>query len=198
MPSRRVVVLAWAARDELGGSDCEQVRDAVLAQPAATVTSLAYVVVGVLLAWWWRGLPAGARGAPLGYAALLGLTGLGSIAYHGPQPAGAGAMHDLPIVALLMLAVGVPVVRSLRGRQVLAIGSRGPRVVAGLAAIVAGVAYLAGRTGSPLCEPESLLQPHGLWHVASAVTLAAWGAALWPPGASRPSEPPRPRGRGPA
>lgn len=167
--------------DELGGADCERIGDAVLAQPAATVTSIAYVVTGGLLAWWWRSLPQGARGSALGYAAMLALTGVGSIAYHGPQPTGAGLMHDLPIVGLLALAVGVPLFRWARRRPVLAAGARLPLVVAGLAASVAGAAYLAGRTGSPLCEPDSLAQPHALWHVASAVALAAWGAALWPP-----------------
>lgn len=35
-------------------------------------------------------------------------------------------------------------------------------------------AYLAGRTGSRLCRPDSLLQAHALWHVCSAVAVAAW------------------------
>jgi hypothetical protein len=39
---------------------------------------------------------------------------------------------------------------------------------------VAAVAWLAGRTGSPLCDPGSPLQFHALWHLLSAYVVAAW------------------------
>jgi hypothetical protein len=41
---------------------------------------------------------------------------------------------------------------------------------------VAITAYLLGPTGAPLCRPDSLLQPHALWHLLTAVAMAAWGA----------------------
>lgn len=43
-------------------------------------------------------------------------------------------------------------------------------------AVLAGavVAYLLGRTGSPICEPGSGAQLHGLWHVLTALALALW------------------------
>jgi hypothetical protein len=40
--------------------------------------------------------------------------------------------------------------------------------------LAAGLAGLAGRTGSPLCRPHSLLQGHALWHVLTAVALLQW------------------------
>jgi hypothetical protein len=44
-----------------------------------------------------------------------------------------------------------------------------------LAALAVGMtAYLLGRTGGPLCRPDSLLQPHALWHLLTAVAMAAW------------------------
>jgi hypothetical protein len=44
-----------------------------------------------------------------------------------------------------------------------------------LAALAVGVTvYLLGRTGGPLCRPDSLLQPHALWHLLTAVAMAAW------------------------
>ena len=44
-----------------------------------------------------------------------------------------------------------------------------------LAALAIGVtAYLLGRTGAPLCRPDSLLQPHALWHLLTAVAMAVW------------------------
>jgi hypothetical protein len=31
-----------------------------------------------------------------------------------------------------------------------------------------------GATGGPLCDPESLFQPHAVWHLGSAVAVAWW------------------------
>jgi hypothetical protein len=44
-------------------------------------------------------------------------------------------------------------------------------------------AYAAGRSGSPLCRPDSLWQYHGAWHVLSAAAAgwAAWAMAPGPP-----------------
>jgi hypothetical protein len=39
---------------------------------------------------------------------------------------------------------------------------------------LAGAAVVAGRTGSPLCHPDSLLQGHAVWHVLAAATLLGW------------------------
>lgn len=39
------------------------------------------------------------------------------------------------------------------------------------AAVVGATTHLLGRTGGPLCRPESMLQPHALWHVTTAATV---------------------------
>ena len=39
--------------------------------------------------------------------------------------------------------------------------------------LVAAVAWWLGRSASPLCDPDSLLQPHALWHLLVAAGLAA-------------------------
>jgi hypothetical protein len=53
---------------------------------------------------------------------------------------------------------------------------------AGLVASVAGAAAWAlGRTGGPLCDPDSPLQGHAAWHLLSAAALAAWGLAALEP-----------------
>jgi hypothetical protein len=44
--------------------------------------------------------------------------------------------------------------------------------------------YWAGRTGSPLCRPASMFQPHAAWHALSAIALGlavAGCAARRPP-----------------
>ena len=41
-------------------------------------------------------------------------------------------------------------------------------------AAVSAVVWLAGTAASPLCDERSLLQPHGAWHLLSALLLLAW------------------------
>jgi len=60
------------------------------------------------------------------------------------------------------------------------------RVGAALGVLVlAEVANALGRTGAPLCRPDSLLQLHALWHVLSAVAFGVWSLVLFEPGETR-------------
>ena len=75
-------------------------------------------------------------------------------------------MHDGSIL-LVLGVVGARMAQRLRRREPVA-----PRAaVAALAA--GGVAWVLGRTDGPLCDPDSLLQPHALWHALAAVAAAA-------------------------
>lgn len=162
----------------LGTSDCEALSSGLLAQPVAALSSLAFVGAA---GWLAARLPAGGSGrAAAGtYAGLVGLVGVGSFAFHGPQGLGAEALHDVTIGLALGLAAGVPLSRWGRRRRILRPGG-GRTARVGAAALTAGLAaYGVGRTGGPLCRPDSLLQPHAAWHVLAAVALAAWGSALW-------------------
>ena len=149
-----------------GLSDCERMGAAGLAQPVLALTSLAYAAAGIAVlcgAIRGRGLLAGAAGA-----ALLAV-GFGSFVYHGPQPPWAGPAHDWPIVAVgAVCAVGLA--RSVRGER------RSVWIAAAGVFALGLAAYAAGRSGSPLCRPDSLWQYHGAWHVLSgtAAALAAW------------------------
>ena len=153
----------------IGQSDCERIMDAALAQPVLTLTSIAYIAAGLTVA-----VCAGRAGAPLSAAvgAALVAVGAGSLAYHGPQPSWAAPAHDWPIVALGVMCV-VGLVRSGIRRE----WSRWavPAAIFALGLVV----YVAGRSGSPLCRPESLWQFHGAWHVlsAAAAATAAWAMA---------------------
>jgi glycerol-3-phosphate O-acyltransferase/dihydroxyacetone phosphate acyltransferase len=40
--------------------------------------------------------------------------------------------------------------------------------------VAAAVTWAAGTSASPLCDAESWLQPHGLWHVLSALVALGW------------------------
>ena len=52
---------------------------------------------------------------------------------------------------------------------------------AAVTSLLLGVAVFAvSRTGGPLCEPTSLIQGHGLWHVLSAAALGFWALGALP------------------
>ncbi len=159
-----------AASAGFGHSDCERIVGGALAQPVLAVTSLAYIAVGVAVLWW-----AVRVRTPLAAAAGLALVavGAGSFAFHGPQPSWAGLAHDWPIVAVgVVYAAGLA--RSGRRREWSAWAAPAGVFALGLAA------YAAGRSGSPLCRPDSLWQYHGAWHVLSAAA-AGWAARAMRP-----------------
>lgn len=90
---------------QIGESDCEALSGGALVQPANALSSLSYVAAGltvlVVALRHRRWVP-----ASVAYAVALISTGLGSVAFHGPQPTGAGPMHDVPIVwTLAVIAV---------------------------------------------------------------------------------------------
>ena len=154
-----------------GHSDCERIVGAALAQPVLAVTSLAYVAAGMAVLCWAMRVR-----APLAGAAGVALVavGAGSFAYHGPQPSWAELAHDWPIVAAgAVYAAGLA--RSRRRQRRSAWATAAGIFALGLAA------YAAGRSGSPLCRPDSLWQYHGAWHVLSAAA-AGWAARAMAPG----------------
>ena len=154
----------------LGHSDCERILGAALAQPVLAVTSLAYVAAGMAVLCWarrWRAPLAGAAGV------TLVAVGAGSFAFHGPQPSWAEPAHDWPIVAVGAVYAAVLARNTRPGWR--SLWARAAGVFAlGLAA------YAAGRSGSPLCRPDSLWQFHGAWHVLSAAAAVLAARAMTP------------------
>ena len=206
----------------IGETDCEKLGSGFLAQPVNALTSIAYCVVGVVVivlalrrARW--------RARTIIFGGCLIAAGIGSVLFHGPQPAGSRFFHDVPIVLIVLLmalhnlslippgftrvaaafatltvltagvsllwpdaasvatglfgiaAVVTEVIvyrRGLRGGD----QSRQRRlymVIVGVAA-VAGSMWILGRTDGPVCDPDSLIQLHGLWHIISAVAFGLW------------------------
>jgi hypothetical protein len=211
-----------AVLTELGETDCETLGDGWLAQPVNALSSLAYSLIGIVIAVSvFRSHRE--RGAPLVYAACLLAVGLGSVAFHGPQLSGSQLMHDLPILltVLFMLNHDRVILRPDSGRELvtfagvafgavvlavaipavvapLTIGVAGAVVVAevvisrrhlrqvdisrqrrgsaaiAVVAVVGGASWVLGRSNSPLCEPDSWYQLHGLWHMLSALVFGLW------------------------
>jgi hypothetical protein len=167
-------MLVLTATATFGHSDCERIVDGALAQPVLAITSLAYVAAGIAVLCWTLRLR-----APLTSTAgvVLVAVGVGSFAFHGPQPGWAQPAHDWPIIAAAVVyAVGF--VRSRQRRRIWA---------AAAGVFVLGIAaYAAGRTGSPLCRPDSLWQYHGAWHVLSAAAAVCGARAMTPDNETRP------------
>jgi ceramidase len=86
------------------GPECEAYRNAVIGQPANTLSSAAFLVVG---GWCWvRARASGTRRLELAlFGAATILVGLGSIAFHGPHPSWAQWAHDTSIAWLLLLVI---------------------------------------------------------------------------------------------
>lgn len=150
----------------LGASDCEHLGEGFLAQPVNALSSLAFVAAGLWI------LSRGNRRAPTAFGWVVVATGVGSFLFHGPQPSWARPAHDGTAIAT---AVGGML---LAGAEVRRLGARGfLREQSGALLLFGGAlaAYAAGRTGSPLCDPDSPLQAHGAWHVLIAASLATFG-----------------------
>lgn len=162
---------------QIGGSDCEVIGNGLLAQPVNALTSAVYIATG--LAVWWR-MPAEQRWRAGGlYSLLLVLVGVGSVLYHGPQLPGSQQAHDLPIAGLFVVMGVVLLVRWRRGQALLPGASGGRFIALAVVGAVGLLAYATGRTGSVLCDPESLLQPHGLWHICGAIAFGIVGDMLF-------------------
>jgi hypothetical protein len=84
----------------VAASDCEEIRDGWISQPANTLSSLAYVVAGGLLVRQGEGRsqPLARRTQLYGWSVVA--VGLGSAAYHGPGGRWSRRAHDTALVAL--------------------------------------------------------------------------------------------------
>ncbi|REK24568.1 MAG: hypothetical protein DWQ40_01510 [Actinobacteria bacterium] len=177
-------------------SDCELITSTFLGQPVNTLTTIAFVAAGLIVA----------RRPRLRWVGIaLIATGVGSFLFHGPMPPGSQWAHDVTLDWLLLIIAGlgspwerltrlpgfaliglllwaVPgaadllaVVLTAAGVVIHLFWHRSPRTITAL--LVLGGLAVFGRLGStngPFCDPESLLQPHGLWHLGAAVVVAWW------------------------
>jgi hypothetical protein len=191
-------------------ADCETIGAGFLGQPVNTLTTLAFVVAGLVLI----GLRPDRRWVGLGLVA----TGVGSFLFHGPMPPGAEWAHDVSLAWLIAIVAGIgsrwerlthlptllamavvfaivpvvadPVAIVLAAAAALTIlgRDRSRPVLAPLLLLAAVAVYgRLGAAGGPLCDPGSVLQPHGVWHVGSAL------AGTWLAVAYSGSAPPAPR-----
>jgi heme A synthase len=156
----------------MGASDCERIGQGLLAQPVNALTSLAFVVAGLWIVYRALGSPKGRARMVLFGTAVVSV-GVGSVLYHGPQPAAAQFMHDGTIAIVVTGVAALELTRSRRGIQ----RDRDGYLLALAALLLGAVAFTLGRTNSPLCSPGAVPQLHGLWHVLAALALGAYARA---------------------
>jgi hypothetical protein len=175
--------------------DCEAVVHTVFGQPVNSTTTLVFVIAGVViiqrsdLLW-------------VGIASIA--TGVGSFLFHGPMPAFSQWVHDATLVWLLLVVVAhgrpwerwahlpglviiaatvaipgtadpVGAVLAAVTTATLVLGDRSFATLGPIALlIVVAIVGRLGTTGGPLCHPDSVWQPHGLWHIGAAVAVTWW------------------------
>ena len=107
------------------------------------------------------------------YATCLAAAGLGLAAINGASDPFAGSLAAGAVVG----EIATMSAERRNPRPALPSGAIARGV--GLTAIVfGGIAFLLGRSGSPLCRPESVFQWHALWHVLVAGALLAYAYAI--------------------
>jgi hypothetical protein len=169
----------------LGAGDCERLHDGLIAQPVNTASALAYVAVGAWLATraLGPGVPPDRR--QLGFGLAVAAAGVGSVDFHGPGSPAARWLHDGGLYLVVGMVAWHEVARRARRTPTigpswtgLAPGRRGAYLTALIATAAGAACWWAGRTASPWCDPDRLLQPHAAWHLLGAAALAAWGWAV--------------------
>lgn len=177
-------------------ADCELIRSGFLGQPVNTITTLVLVAAGLLvlrrprLRWVGTALVATGIGSFLFHGPMTSGSEWAhdvTLAWLILVIAGAGEAWErwsrLPgLLALAVLfalvpeiadplAVGLTVVA-----VVLVLRRNRSRATLLALSLIAGTAIIGrlGATGGPLCDPVSLLQTHGLWHIGAAIGVAWW------------------------
>jgi hypothetical protein len=93
------------------------------------------------------------------------------------------AVSKTPALIVLGAVFGVfpviadPVAVLLTGFAVVSLLARNRSITTGGPLALVSTAAVYGRfgaTGGPLCDPEALFQPHGVWHVLAAVAVGWW------------------------
>ena len=174
--------------------DCEAIGFGLLGQPVNALSSLALVVAGLVVLgrdrWVASALAATGVGSFLFHGPLapggewihdvtlawlivvvglksrgwehrfgaIGLAGIAPFFYVAPSLAD-------PLTVVLVVATLLLLVSENRRFDTL-----GPIALLAISAIVGRL----GSTGGPWCNPDSVLQTHGLWHVGAAVAVGWW------------------------
>jgi hypothetical protein len=179
--------------------DCETIGPGLLGQPLNAISSLALAIAGIWLlgriADRWIGLGLIATG--VGSFLFHGPLAPGGVWVHDVTLAWLLAvilvelrrwptrihLFGLGLMALVFWllpssadVIMVAVVLAIVGALVTGRRTRATWTQLGALATVAIIGRL-GATGGPICDPDSVLQPHALWHLGAAGVVAWWATS---------------------
>lgn len=111
------------------------------------------------------------------FGVLLGVCGVVLAIW----PDSSNALDSVLVVGAVIAEVSVARspkrLAAARGR----VPEPGVWILGGAVLAVGAVLNALGRTDAPLCEPDSLVQLHGVWHVLTAAVLWMYGARVLEP-----------------
>jgi len=176
--------------------DCETIGPGLLGQPVNSVTSLALVVAGAVVLsrsrdlWMSTALVATGIGSFLFHGPLapggewihdVTLAWLIAVvvvrAAERPESWAPMALMTIGVIFLAAPSLARPITGALTLVAIIAAVRGGPRRVTLPPLGLLGASAIVGRMGAtdkPWCDPESVLQTHGLWHVGAATAVAWW------------------------
>lgn len=179
-----------ALLDQIGETDCETIGEGLLAQPANAISSGAYVLLGIWLVIRAIRNASTERPTAIAYGVALGAVGIGSIAFHGPMPAGARLVHDLTIAAVfaVIAARGIGQLRNWTQAETIAAAAAitgvvgvvmaiSPEVGIGLSGVVGLTALLLEFSIYRSGRRDSMSTSHRRWLIAAFAFLALAGLA---------------------
>lgn len=174
--------------------DCERIVDGWLDQPVNALTSLAFIIAGLVVVMRHRGRRDTMPGATGTLGGVMILTGIGSTAFHAWSGRVATWLHDASLTSLLVLIVAIEISRRIRlgpfhtpwwvigaaSATVALWPTTGPGLAVGLALAAAGLATAPphwSRPSSPAAaEPGrvgQLILPGGALAIGAVVFLSS-------------------------
>lgn len=107
----------------IGESDCETIGVGVLAQPVNAITSATYIAIGLWLVAGALRRGTSERATGVAFGLVVTSIGIGSVAFHGPQPPGSRLVHDLSLAAVFTLIAARGLARILGWSEKAALGT---------------------------------------------------------------------------
>ena len=160
------------------GPDCEAVRGGALGQPASTLSSLSFLILG---GWcWYRARGSDARRLELVlFGAAAALVALGSLAFHGPHPSWSQWAHDSSIAWLLVLAIVLDLDRGAREVAGWILGCVGVGVLFWIAPESQRIVFTLLSAAFVLLEVSALRRRRRPWPGEAGFGLYAFAAAAF-------------------
>lgn len=180
--------------------DCERIGTGWLGQPVNSLTSLIFIAAGAIIAGRrperaWVGVAVAATG--IGSFLFHGPMPEGGQLAHDVSLAwllatvpavGTRTERWIVLPGLVVIGVFLAVAPSLADPLFIGLTALALVVLVSRDCSFATVGPLAllvtssmvgrlGATGWPLCDPDSIFQPHGLWHLGAAVAVTWWALA---------------------